>query len=523
MKEKAVIYARFSSDKQNEQSIDGQIRYCTAFAAQNNIDIVGSYIDKATSGRSTKKRDNFLRMIEDSKKHIFDKVLVWKLDRFARNRYDAAIYRRKLEENNVQLISVTENVGNGPQAVLMEALVEAMAQMYSQVLSQNVIRGMKETALNGRSTGGTIPFGYKSVDKHIVVNPDEEEAVRFIFRSFADGMSYKNIADYLNEKGFLTRRHKPFNKGSFHSILRNDIYIGVYRYDDIVREDGVPAIIDKKTFRDVQARLHRVYDTQNRKKKEDYLLTGKLFCGHCGDFMVGDCGTGRHGQTYYYYTCVNAKKRACDKKREKKSIEEYVVEKTIDLVLQPERIEFLAKAFAENVKDISKDGKTQKAVGRKNQLKKELDGVIQKFKNAKAKSIIDSLNEEAEQLEAAIEIVDKEIAQLKLLEDIPITTEFVTELLKSFCGGDPKDVSFQRRIIDYLVNSVFVYDDGRIKILYNIDENAEPVSYEDLIRDDDSCGKGSDVATRGSPLETYPNIFFIGRFFGFSLKRESRS
>ena len=255
MKEKVVIYARFSSEKQNEQSIDGQLRYCTAYATQHQMEIVHSYIDRATSGRSTKNRDEFLQMIEDSKKRGFSKILVWKLDRFARNRYDAAIYRKQLEQYNVKLVSVTENMGDGPEALIMEAIVEAMAQMYSQVLSQNVIRGMRESALNGQSTGGVIPLGYKIQDKKLTINYETAPAAKYIFESFLNGISYKEIADNLNNRGYKTTSGKAFNKNSFHRLLKNPVYIGTYQYMDIIKENAVPAIIDKDTFDKVQAKL----------------------------------------------------------------------------------------------------------------------------------------------------------------------------------------------------------------------------------------------------------------------------
>lgn len=519
MKEKVVIYARFSSDKQNEQSIDGQLRYCTAYATQHQMEIVHSYIDRATSGRSTKNRDEFMQMIEDSKKHGFSKILVWKLDRFARNRYDAAIYRKKLEQNNVKLVSVTENMGDGPEALLMEAIAEAMAQMYSQVLSQNVIRGMKETALNGRSTGGTIPLGYKVQDKKLAINYETAPAVRYIFDSFLNGVSYKEMANNLNERGYKTSTGRAFNKNSFHRLLKNPVYIGTYHYMDVIKENAVPAIIDKDIFNKVQAKLAIQKAAQRRHKKVDYLLTGKLFCGHCGECMLGESAKSKTGNLYYYYTCVNKKKRKCKKRRENKDdIEEFVVKKTLELVLSEERIEYLTKQISERHNKQAESGKLQKLLDRKKSLEKQYNNIVSKFKYITVERLFNDLNKEAEQIQAAIELLDQEILQERLLNKLPLTTEVIGTFLRQFFDGDLNDENFRRRVIDHLVNSVYVYDDGRIDIFYNTDYSSEPVSYNDI-----KMSKSSTNENNGSPEQAYSNFFVIDRVFGFSLKRENRS
>lgn len=156
---KAAIYARYSSDNQREESIEGQIRECMEYAEYNDIEIVGQYIDRAFSAK-TDDRPDFLRMVNDSSKRLFDIVLVWKLDRFARNRYDSAFYRYNLRKNGVQVVSVKENISNGPEGIILEAMIEAMAEYYSANLAQNVKRGFKENALKGRWNGGAVPLGY---------------------------------------------------------------------------------------------------------------------------------------------------------------------------------------------------------------------------------------------------------------------------------------------------------------------------------------------------------------------------
>ena len=142
----AVIYARYSSDNQREESIDGQIRECTDYARRENIKIVGTYIDRALSAR-TADRPDFQRMIHDSEKKLFDAVIVWKLDRFSRDRYDSAFYKRQLRKNGVKLISATEAISDGPEGIILEALLEGMNEYYSAELSVKIKRGHKENAL----------------------------------------------------------------------------------------------------------------------------------------------------------------------------------------------------------------------------------------------------------------------------------------------------------------------------------------------------------------------------------------
>ena len=158
---KAVIYARFSSDRQREESIEGQIRECTEYAQRQGITIINTYIDRAKSAsKDTDKRENFLRMIRDSGKHLFDVVLVWKLDRFARSRYDSAHFKNILKKNGVKVVSATENITDGPEGIILESMLEGMAEYYSAELSEKIHRGQKENALKGKNNGGTVPLGY---------------------------------------------------------------------------------------------------------------------------------------------------------------------------------------------------------------------------------------------------------------------------------------------------------------------------------------------------------------------------
>ena len=228
---KAVIYARFSSDRQREESIEGQLRECHEFASKNGIIVVHEYIDRALSAsKDTEKRLDFLKMIRDSSKGQFEGVLVWKLDRFARDRYDSAHYKHILKKNGVRVISATESISEGPEGIILESMLEGMAEYYSAELSVKIHRGQKENALKCRNNGGRIPLGYKlGADQKLEIDPLTAPIVREIFQRYADGDTIKEIRDDLNARGIRTAKGKAFSYASFSRMLQNRKYIGEYK------------------------------------------------------------------------------------------------------------------------------------------------------------------------------------------------------------------------------------------------------------------------------------------------------
>ena len=267
---RAAVYARFSSDNQRDESIDAQLRAINEYAKRNDIIVVTEYIDRAKSAM-TDNRPEFLTMIKDAKKDLFDVVIVHKLDRFARNRSDSIGYRTELKRSGISLLSVLEYLDEGPESIILESVLEAMAEYYSKNLAREVQKGMTENALKGLHTGGTGALGYNvdPITKKYFINEKEAEAVRMIFQMYIEGSGYGVIADALNAQGYMTKASKPFGKGSISSILRNERYTGVYIFNrlsskdmdgkrnshlykaegDMVRiEGGVPQIISKEDY-----------------------------------------------------------------------------------------------------------------------------------------------------------------------------------------------------------------------------------------------------------------------------------
>ena len=248
----AVIYARYSSDNQREESIEGQIRECTAYAEKNGITVVKHYIDRALSAK-TDNRPDFQQMIKDSEKRLFDIVLVWKLDRFARNRYDSAHYEYLLERNHVKLVSATEPISDSPAGIMVKSMLTGMAEYYSAELSEKVVRGMTENVLKGKYNGGTIPIGFKvDVEKFFQIDPLKAPFVVEAFQRYNEGATMKELMNWLNDSGVTTNRNQKFTYNSVQTLLTNKRYIGENHFKDIVMPDSIPAIVDKDLFEEVQ-------------------------------------------------------------------------------------------------------------------------------------------------------------------------------------------------------------------------------------------------------------------------------
>ena len=248
---KVIIYARYSSNGQSEQSIEGQIKACREYAERNGYKIIDEYIDRAMTG-TTDSRPEFLRMIADSAKRQFGGVLVYQLDRFARNRYDSATYKAKLKKNGVRVLSARENISDDASGVLMEAVLEGMAEYFSAELSQKVKRGLTLNAEKCLFTGSGVPLGYKIIDKKFTIDEDTAPIVKRIFEMYLGGKTMADIIRYLNENGVKTSRGNPFNKNSIRKILTNRKYLGIYIYRDIEIPGGVPQIISNTTFEQAQ-------------------------------------------------------------------------------------------------------------------------------------------------------------------------------------------------------------------------------------------------------------------------------
>ena len=522
---KAVIYARYSSDSQREESIEGQIRECTAFAEKNDITVLNHYLDRAYSAR-TDHRPAFEEMIKDSDKHLFDMVIVWKLDRFSRDRYDSARYKVLLKKNNVRVVSATEVISSGADGILLESVLEGFAEYYSADLAEKVTRGMTENALKRKFNGGSMPIGYViDEEQHFQIDPLTAPFVLEAFKRYIEGATMKELIDFFKEKGIKNKNGRDINYNSIQRMLNNRRYIGEYAFRDIVVPDGIPAIIPKELFDRVQTKLAKNKKSPARHKaEEDYLLTTKLFCGCCGAYMCGDSGKGRSGEVHRYYKCVSIKKRRaiCNKKSVRKDwIEDIVVNATMKMLMSDTTIDAIVSALM-----TLQDAENVNLPLYEKQLK-ETNVAINNLLNAIQSGILNrSTKERFDQLEATRDELENKIAVEKLAKP-RITEEQLRFFLDRFRKLDVRQLSHRRMLIDTFINAVFLYDD-KLVLTYNFREETETITFDDLKNKLREGFSGSDMSSVAAPnqkgIQQMPDSFFLmsqGKNVSFSLHRVS--
>ena len=474
---KAVIYARYSSDSQREESIEGQIRECSEYAERNGITVLGSYIDRALSAR-TADRPEFQRMIKDSEKGLFDIVLIWKLDRFSRDRYDSAHYKHILKKNGVKVVSAKENISDGPEGIILESMLEGYAEYYSAELSEKIHRGQKENALKCKNNGGNTPLGYMiGTDGILAVDPLTAPLVSEIFTRYDSGESISEITDSLNERGLKTKKGKAFKISGVSLILKNRKYIGEYKYGDVVIPKGIPSIVDDDLFDRVQQRMAANKKAPAKAKAtEEYLLTTKLFCGDCGRMMAGESGTsGTRGVKHYYYKCSGAKRHlGCKKKAIKKHwIERAAVLVTVSKVFDPAEVDRIAEAIV-----FLQEQENTTLPAMRQQLS-ECEKAIENMLNAiQAGILTSSTKERLEKLEAQREELKLAISQAQLMKP-RYTKEQIVSWISRFKYGKADDPEYQKQIIDTFINSIYVFDD-RLVFTYNFKDGTETMTLDDI-------------------------------------------
>jgi site-specific DNA recombinase len=481
----AVVYARYSSDNQREESITAQLRAIREYAKKNDTSLVKEYIDEAKSATND-DRPNFLQMIHDITTEIYsvDFVFVHKLDRFSRNRYDSAIYRHKLQLKNVKLLAVAQPLDDSPEAALMEGILESMNEFYSKNLGREVMKGMAETALQGKHTGGIPPLGYDvdKVTKKYVINQGEAETVRLIFKLAADGEGYGAIIKKLNDRGLKTKVDKPFGKNSIHEILRNEKYTGTYifnratgkkangkRNNHAIKDDekiikipnAFPAIIEKEQFEEVHLMMESKKTGPRQSENTLYILTGKVFCGECGAAMVGHSHTGgRNKEKYYQYECnQKIRTKTCDNKDIRKEVIENHVLDTIEDIFNPERFEELATKLEARYVE-----KRQEYTSDVDHIEHNISDIATKMnrlfdaiesgnmESAVAGPRLNSLAKEKEQLEATL-------SELNINQKIALTHDQIINYLKmnQQILDNRSDLLACKRLIDVYISRVTVW------------------------------------------------------------------
>ncbi len=470
MTKKAVIYARYSCEKQTEQSIEGQLRVCNEFAERNGYTVIHNYIDRAVSGK-TDKREQFQQMLKDSANKDFEFVIVYKLDRFARNRYDSAINKATLKKNGVKVLSACEQITDTPEGIILEAMIEGMAEFYSAELSQKVKRGMRESCIKGNAAGIQPILGYCIVDKKYQIVESEAAIVRKVFSDYVGGTTIKEIVEWLRVSGIRTHRGNVFSFGRVSDMLHNQKYIGKCAYGGEIYENMIEPIIDEATFYRAQEKLtENVHKAARSKAAEKFILSGKLICAECGELMTGESGTSKTGEVYTYYKCAAKKKSAqnCASKAVRKEAIEKAVYKAIIRALQDDN--FICEVARKAVEIHNADIEESAELKILNRQKAEIDKQLANITNAICQGIFNQhTQEKMVELSNTQRALEAQIADEQAKTVLPLKEARVISFLKNYteivkCADKAVSLENMKRLFDVFIREV-IFDGERFLIV----------------------------------------------------------
>lgn len=456
----AVIYARYSSNRQREESIEDQLKVCSGYAQREGYTVIEEYCDYALSG-TTDARPEFQKMVAAASKGTFQAVIVYKLDRFARNRRDASVYRHKLKSHGVRIISASEAIPETPDGIIMESLMEGMAEWYSANLSQNVKRGLMGNAEKCKANGVYI-FGYLvNADGYYEPDPVNSEIVEEIFKRYARGESQAAIASWLNESGVKTLRGTKWTNTKVSWVIKNDKYTGLYHFSDYYKEGGMPTLVSKELWFEANNRAVR-----GKAMTAETPLSGKVYCGKCGKRMVGTSGTSRDGTIHYYYTCPELLKKKCPTKRiPHKKLDDFVILKTLELLDDEQAIDEIADSMERYIEEKKENKLVEGLREKRNNINQRINNIRQTLEiGGHDQTLRDRLSELEEEKVLAEKELRSEERKLNLPHD---------ELFRFWLGyvhdtANENDVS-AHKMLDAFVSFVEVSDDY-ILIEYNYRE-----------------------------------------------------
>ena len=483
----AVVYARYSCSGQREESIEGQIKVNQKFANDNNINIIDYYADEAKTGTND-DRYYLQKLLKEAKNNKFEAVIVYALDRFGRGTLQSLLNENKLNEAGVLLLSATEPNDFSPAGVLSRQNIMAFAQYFSSELSVKVKRGREVNASKGLTNGGLPPFGYKIQDKHFVIDETQAPYVVKIFEMYASGKRIIDIVDYLNSNGVKTSRGNSFTKNSLHTILHNEKYIGVFEYDKVRLENHIPRILSDELFEKVARMMKRnkKYAAKN-KAKADYLLTTKLFCGNCKSLMTGCSGRSRHGGKYYYYYCNHSNDSKCKNGVRKELIEDIVIKHCVEL-LTDENIEKIANEISKLGKKHQDASATTTLKKRLKENEKEKSNIMSFVARTDDESIQQDFLKKYEELKTLEQQLKDQIA-IEQAREVSFSKDNILSFLKQFQNGDINDSKYRHALVDIFVNSVYLYNDKRVVMVFNIGE--QEITIDDTLLMDFNQSQGN--------------------------------
>lgn len=473
----AVIYARYSSSNQREESIEGQIRICTEYAKKKGYKITNQYIDRAMTGKND-NRPAFRQMLNDSDKGMFDVLLVYKTDRFARNRYDSAIHKTRLKKNKVQIEYAAEQIPNDSTAVLIEGFLENLAEYYSVNLSENTKRGKYENALKKKSNGGVTPIGYKRINGSLVIDEVKAPVVQFAFQSYIDGISYANIIKKARERYGI-----KLSMSGLKLILQNEVYTGKYIYntydgETFVYEDNHEAIVSRETYEKAkEKRLANKRSPNAGKGKRKYALSGLIKCGECGGHIIVSHSYKNGEPAFFRLYCLNRKehKNCNNPTRKMEIVENAVIEAIKNKILDRKTIKTLAEKACSLQEDNSLDKLKELQTELKN-VQKSKNNIIAAIEQGIITPTTKDRLQELEHLESDLQV---KIATEKKAENKNLTAPEIEKFLKKYCSGNMQDETFRFELTHTFVKEILLFKD-RFEITLKLSdmEIKETVEFE---------------------------------------------
>lgn len=385
----AAAYMRYSSDNQNENSIEYQRQAIQAYCDRKGLSVVKEYVDEAFSGTND-KRPAFQQMIAEAANHPpYSMILVYDYSRYARNTQDAMYYNSLLEDDGIHLVSVTQQYGTGSDSDLMIGLTYLMDERASRKIGEHTHSAMKSIAESAQHCGGLPPLGYDvGIDGKLVINEEEAAIVHTIFDMYENNYSYARMADYLNGLGCKTKRGTAFQKSSFNHILQQEKYVGEYYWnraaskkkggknrgkrnshsykpegEQVHVSGGCPAIIEWEQFERVQKQMaERSQGLAKSKSRIHYMLGGLgiVRCAECGSDMVGE-SMHNHGKSYTIYSCPNHRTHQCKNKGVRTDVVDFkVIEMITDDLREREDWEQIVNLMVQDSRTMVLDEKLKK-------------------------------------------------------------------------------------------------------------------------------------------------------------------
>lgn len=470
VEEPGVLYGRYSSHNQKDISVEQQFEKGYELAAEYGIRIIDTYADRAVSGRTDKRRD-FQRMMTDAAKGKFRYVIAWKSNRMGRNMLEALINEARLQDLGVRVLYVEEDFDDTAAGRFAARSMMNVNQFYSENMAEDIKRGLYDNAANCMVANGHLPYGYKADETlHYAIDEPKAAVIREIFTRVSCGEAFVDIMASLNARGIKTSYGRPWGRSSFQKILSNERYRGIYIYGDVRKEGGIPRIVSDELYFKVQEVITTKKNPQGRHRVNgDYLLTGKLFCGHCKSPMTGISGTSRSGNLHYYYVCQKRRtEKTCEKKNLRRDDIELQVAKAIKRrTLDDDTINWIA----DSVVEYSQHQESASGIGLLEDQLKDTQRSIKNLMAAIEQGIITPTTKaRLMELEKEQSDIDRKITMAKA-DVIPVNRDQLVGWLKKLQAGDVHDKKYQAELFDTFLIAVYVYDnpDGQdyMKVVFN--------------------------------------------------------